>query len=464
VKVGRLLIAVCLSAAVAGISLGSARKATAVSNTGPVVIVHYNSDINELGKRYLSGALHHAASENARVVIVELNTLGGAITSMQSMVGDIFDSPVPVVVWVGPSGSGAASAGTFIAASASFLAMAPATNIGAAAVVGSQGQNLPSTEAKKATQFVASLMREIAVRRHRPVAALQATILKAKAYSAEEAVRLGIANAQASTLDKLLKELDGRTLASSTGPKVVHTAGVPLDVVNMSLWQRLLNFLSDPNLVYLLLNLGGLGLIIELWMGGRSWIPGALGIICLLAAFAGLSVLPFSWAGLALILIGIVFLGFELHAPGHLVFGVAGTVSIILGGVFLLGYFGSPGLPGYTPRVSLWILIALAVIVGALVFLMAREVHLSHHGRRYISPVEKKALVGEVAEVSTRLDPSGEVWVGGEAWQAELEGGGSAESGERVTVTAVEGFHLKVRPLEEEPAAEKESSSNEKTS
>ena len=228
----------------------------------------------------------------------------------------------------------------------------------------------------------------------------------------------------------------------------------------MSFLERVLSFLSDPNLVFLLLNVGGLGLIIELWMGGNSWIPGSLGVICLLLAFAGLSVLPFSWAGLALILLGISFLGFELHAPGHLFFGISGTASIILGGVFLLGYFGSPGLPGYDPSVSLWLLISLALIVGLLVLLMAREVHMSHHGKRYVSPVEQKALVGQVAEVSTQLAPAGEVWIGGEAWQAELESDGSAEPGEHVSVVAVDGLHLVVRPLEDK----EESNSNEKTS
>jgi membrane-bound serine protease (ClpP class) len=447
VKIRRLLTAACLIAALTGIVSASTRDAGAAPKSGPVVVVHYNTTIDELGKRFLNGALHHAASEKAEVVIIQFNTLGGAITSMQEMVHDIFASPVPVVVWIGPSGAGAASAGTFISAASSYLAMAPATNIGAAAVVGSQGQNLGSTEARKATQFVAALMRSIATRRHRPVAALQATIFKARAYSAEEALRLGIADAEVSTLGALVAKLDGRTLASSSGPKVVHTAGAPLEQVNMSMWQRLLSFLSNPNLVYLLLNIGGLGLIIELWMGGRSWIPGSLGIICLLAAFAGLSVLPFSWAGLALILVGIIFLGVELHAPGHVFFGATGTASIILGGIFLLGYFGGPGLPGYNPTVSYWLLISLAVIVGLLVLLMAREVHLSHHGKRYVSPLENAALVGAVAEVSTRLAPKGEVLVGGEGRQAELKGGGTAEPGERVKVTAVDGFSVIVEPL-----------------
>lgn len=453
----RLLVAICLMAGVTGLVLGPSRGAGAAPKSGPVVVVHYKTTIDELGSRYLSGALHQAESKNAQVLIVQLDTLGGSITSMKKMVGDILASRVPVVVWVGPSGAGAASAGTFIAAASSFLAMAPATNIGAAAVVGSQGQNLPSTEAKKTTQFVASLMRSIAVKRHRPVLALQATVFKAQAYSAEEAVRLGIANAEISTLDGVIKKLDGLSLATSAGPKVVSTAGAPIDTLNMGFWQRLLGVLSDPNLVFLLLSLGGLGLVVEVWTGGNSWVPGGLGIICLLAAFAGLSVLPFSWAGLALILLGIILLGFELHAPGHVVFGAMGTTSIILGGIFLLGYFGSPGLPGYNPIVNRWLLFSLAAIVGLIVLLMAREVHLSHHGKRYVSPVEKKALAGQTAEVNTRLAPNGEVWLNGEAWQAKLEGGGAAEPGEHVKVVAIDGFSVTVERIAEKSKKPKKS-------
>ena len=445
----RLLTAACLAGALAGLVCGSPGAAGTGSASGPVVVVRFDAPIDELGSRFLGGALHHAASENAQVIVIQLDTPGGSVDSMRTIVSDIFASPVPVVVWVGPSGARAASAGTFLGAASSLLAMAPATNIGAAAVVGTQGENLPSTLARKATQDVAALMRSIAIRRHRPVAALEATIFKARAYSAEEAIRLRIADLEVTTLSALLQRLDGRTLATSAGPKRVHTAAVRIEQVKMSFWQRLLSVLADPNLVFLLLNVGGLGLIIELWTGGNSWIPGSLGVICLLLAFAGLSVLPFSWAGLALILLGIGFLGFELHAPGHLFFGIAGTTSIILGGIFLLGYFGSPGLPGYNPSVSLWLLISLAVVVGLIVLAMAREVHLSHHGRRYVSPVENKALVGAIAEVNTRLAPSGEVWVGGEPWQAELEDGGVAEPGERLRVTAVDGLRLLVRPLEE---------------
>jgi membrane-bound serine protease (ClpP class) len=466
VTIRRPLTVVCLVVALTGLVLGPSRSAGAGAATGtarPVVVVHFKTTIDELGKRYLEGALKKAADENAEVVIIQLDTPGGALFSAKSMVSAIIASKVPVVVWVGPSGAWAASAGTFIASAASYLAMAPATGIGAASVVGSQGENVGSTEARKTNQADAALIASIAHKRHRSeqaVKALRAAMLTARAYSAEEAVKIGIADAEISSLSGVIAKLDGMKLATASGRVVVQTAGHPVQTINMGFWQRLLDSLSDPNLVYLLLNLGGLGLIIELWMAGRSWVPGALGIICLLAAFAGLSVLPFSWAGLALILVGIALLGVELHAPGHLVFGISGTVSIILGGVFLLGYFGGPGLPGYNPTVSLWVLITFAAIVGTLVFLMAREVHLSHHGRRYVSPVEKKALVGQIGEVNTRLAPTGEVWAGGEAWQAKLESGGTAEPGERVSVVAIDGFHLIVRPLEKEKNAKPKTKKN----
>jgi membrane-bound serine protease (ClpP class) len=442
------------SAAPATTSTGSTTPAATTPSpapaiaTGPVMLVHFDSAIDEVAVRYLGGALNDAADKKAEAVIIEIDTPGGAIDSMQKIVKDILDSPVPVVAWVAPPGSGAASAGTFLCVASSYLAMAPATSIGAAAPVGAGGENLSSTEKAKASQFLAALIRSLAIKRGRPAKALEATVLQARAYSAEEAVSLGIADARVGTLNGLLERLDGLALATSTGSKIVHTSGAEVQNVNMSLWQRLLEFLANPNLVFLLLSLGGLGLVVELWTGGNSWVPGALGVIFLLAAFAGLSVMPFSWAGLLLILFGILLLGFELHAPGHIFFGAAGTASMILGGIFLLGYFGGPGLPGYNPTVSLWLLVALAVIVGLIVFLLAREVHLSHHGERYESAVEQHALVGEIAEVTTRLEPTGEVFAGGEHWQAELKGAGTAEVGERVRVLEVKGFRLLVAPLE----------------
>ena len=448
----RLLVTACLVVGIAGLLTGPTAAAPASAKPRPVVVINFNRTVDEVSASFLHDSLKSAAKEKATLVVIRLDTPGGLISSMRKIVADILDSPVPVAVWVGPSGARAASAGTFLAAASAYLAMAPVTNIGAAAAVDSNGGNLDSTLARKVNQDNAALMRSLCVKRHRPAPALEETVFHARSYSAEEAVRLGIANLEVSSLNAVLKALDGKTLEASAGPVRVQTAGAPVKRVNMSFWKRLLDFLSDPNVVFLLLNVGGLGLIIELWTGGNSWIPGSLGIICLLLAFGGLSVMPFSWAGLALILVGLTFLGVELHAPGHVFFGVSGAASIIIGGVLLIGYFGGPGLPGYNPSVSWWLLGTLGVIVGLAAFVMAREVHLSHHGKRYVSSVESKALVGAIAEVNTRLAPRGEVWLNSEAWQAELEGGGTAEPGERLKVVAVKGFLVTVRPLSKEEA------------
>ena len=450
-KARRLLsVAFLLVFGIAGIFSGAPGATGARQTPGPVVVVNLNREIDEISARFLSGALHSAAKEHASAVVIRLDTPGGLISSMWKMVSDIFASPVPVTVWVGPDGAQAASAGTFIAAAAAYLGMAPVSNIGAAAAVDSSGNNLQSTLAKKVNQNDAAKMRSICDRRHRPAKALEATIFKAKSYSAAEAIRLGIANVQSPSLTSFIQTLDGKTLQVSKGTVTVHTAGAPIKTVSMGFWMRLLDALSDPNIVFLLLNLGGLGLIIELWTGGNSWVPGSLGIICLVMAFAGLSVLPFSWAGLALILLGLCFFAIELHAPGHLFFGVTGTASVIFGGVLLFGYYGGPGLPGYTLIVSRWLLFGFGFLVALIAFLLAREVHLSHHGKRYVSPLENKALVGAIADVSTRLAPSGEIWVGGEPWQATLSSGGTAEPGEHVRVTAIEGFRAVVERIEEE--------------
>jgi membrane-bound serine protease (ClpP class) len=443
----RLALLGCLLAMLAA---GLAPSSSSASATGPIVVVKLNTDIDQISDGFLKGALKHAAKEDARLVVIEINTPGGLIDSMRNMVGYILASPVPVAAYVEPQGARAASAGTLIAVSSAFLAMAPGTNIGAAAVVGSGGQNLPSTEGKKVTNDVAALMRSVAVQRHRPVRPLVAAIRKAASYSSQEAVQLGIADLQTPDLSSLLHALDGRRLDTVGGPVVVHAGGARIETVGQTLFQRILRFLADPNLVFLLLSLGGLGLIVELWSGGSTWIPGSLGAIFLVLAFVGIGSLPFSWAGLVLILVGIVLLGFEIHAPGHLFFGAAGTASLILGGIYLLGSAGSPQFGGALIQVSRWLLILVALAAGGIVLFLANELRKSLRLPRYVSPLAAGALAGSAGEVSVRLAPAGEVRVAGEAWQAELSGGGELGPGQRVRVERVEGLKLFVTPLPQE--------------
>lgn len=444
----------CFLALLVGLVLAFAAGPALAGDVGgaahPIVVVKLDSDIDQISDGFLKGALRHAAKEDARLVVVEIDTPGGLIDSMRHMVGAILASPVPVAAYVSPPGARAASAGTLIAVSAAFLAMAPGTNIGAAAVVGSNGQNLPSIEDKKATNDAAALMRSIALHRHRPVQPLVAAVRRATSYSSQEAVQLGIADLQTPDFGSLLRALDGRRLDAAGAPVVVHTAGAHVETVRETLLQRIMRFLADPNLVFIFLGLGGLGLIVELWSGGTTWVPGSLGVVFLVMAFVGVGSLPFSWAGLVLILVGIVLLGVEIHAPGHLFFGAAGTACLILGGIYLLGSAGSAQFGGTLVQVSHWLLVVVAVVAGGIVLFLAVELRRSGRLPRYVSPHAAAALAGSVGEVSVRLAPAGEVRVAGEAWHAELSDGGELGQGEHVRVERVDGLTLVVTPIPRE--------------
>jgi membrane-bound serine protease (ClpP class) len=396
---------------------------------GPVVVIELDGAIDKVSARFLGRGLEEAEDRDAALAIVRIDTPGGLLDATRDMVGDIFGSHVPVVSYVAPEGAQAASAGTFVAASAALLAMAPATNIGAAAVVGAGGEDLPETLSRKATEDAAALIRSIAARRDRPAAPLEATVREAKSYSAAEAVEAGIADLLAPSLDELVADLDGSTLEAADGPVLVETAGAEIQTIEMSLFERILSFLADPNIAFLLISLGTLALAVEIWSPGL-WVPGAIGIVCLILGFAGVGFLPFTWAAVVLLGLAVLFFVLEALHPGIGLFGAFGTISLVLGGLLMLG--GSE-LPGQALSVSPWLLGAVGVLAVLLTLLLLREMRLSHRPV-YVSPYARERLIGEVAEVTVRLAPKGEIRVAGEAWQAELRGGGTAEVGERVRV------------------------------
>jgi membrane-bound serine protease (ClpP class) len=407
-----------------------------------VTVIELDGAIDKVSARFLDRALGEAEDENASVAIVRIDTPGGVLDATRDMVGDIFGSRVPVAAYVSPDGAQAASAGTFVASSAAFLAMAPATNIGAAAVVGAGGEDLPETLSKKATEDAAALIRSIADRRGRPVDALEATVREAKSYSASEAVRLGIADLVARDVDRLLSALDGRRLQTADGRIVVHTSGAQVHRIEMNLFERILSFLADPNIAFLLISLGSLALAVEIWSPGL-WVPGAIGIVCLVLGFAGVGFLPFSWAAIVLLGLGVLFFVLEGLHPGVGLFGGFGTTCLVLGGLFMLG--GSE-LPGQALEVSRYLLFAMAAFSALFTLLLLREMRLSHRPI-YVSPYSRERVVGELAEVSVRLAPRGEVRLAGESWGAELRGAGSAEVGERVRVAELSQLGLVVEPV-----------------
>jgi membrane-bound serine protease (ClpP class) len=427
-------------------TLVSAPEGRSQEVSGAVVVVELDAPIDNVSARFLRRALDDAERQRAAVVVVRIDTPGGLLTATRSIVGDIFGSRVPVVSYVAPEGAQAASAGTFVASAASFVAMAPATNIGAAAVVGGGGEDLPETLGRKATEDAAALIRSIAERRDRPVAPLEATVREATSYSAAEAIERGIADLLAGDLDELVAALDGRTLAAAGGDVRVRTAGAAVRTVEMGTLERLLSFLADPNVAFLLISLGSIALVVELWSPGL-WVPGAIGLICLILGFAGVGNLPFSWAAVALLGLAVLFFVLEALHPGVGVFGGFGTVALVLGGLFMLGGSGTPELPGDALRVSRWLLLGVGVAGLLLAGLLARELRLSHR-QGYISPYARERLVGELAEVTVRLTPLGEVRVAGEAWTAELRGAESAEVGENVRVAELSQLGLLVEPAE----------------
>jgi membrane-bound serine protease (ClpP class) len=455
---GRARRACVLFAAVVVAGLALPRPAgtqdTPAGGQGPVTVIELDTAIDKVSARFLRRALDEAENDKAAVVVIRVDTPGGLLDATREMVGDIFGSRVPVVAYVAPEGAQAASAGTFIASSASLLAMAPATNIGAAAVVGTGGEDLPDTLSRKATEDAAALIRSIASRRGRPVAPLEATVRAAESYSNDEALRLGVADLIASDLQQLLVKLDGRTLAAANGDLLVHTTGTETHTIRMNLFERILSFLADPNIAFLLISLGALGLTVELWSPGL-WVPGATGLLALILGFGGLGFLPFSGAAVALLALAVLFFLLEGLHPGLGLFGAFGTVALLLGGLFMLGGSGAPEVPGGALQVNRWLLTGIGLSGAALVLLLAREVRLSHR-QVYTSPFARERLLGEVAQVTVRLAPRGEVRLAGESWTAELRGAASAEVGEHVRVADLSQLGLLVEPVEStsEPEAE----------
>ena len=456
---------------------------TVLAQDGPsdsnVVLIRLDGAIDGVTARFIERGLRIAEEQDSELVVLMLDTPGGLLDSTRDIVESIMASEVPVAVYVAPEGAQAASAGTFIGAAANILAMAPTTNIGAASVVSSDGSDLPDTLSRKAMQDAAAFIRSIAETRGRNVSALEDTVLLAKAYSASEAVDLNIADLVAADYASLVVQLDGYEVEMNGETVTLDLGTVTTTTVDMTLLERLLAFISSPNVAFLLVSLGGLGVIVELWNPGM-WIPGTLGVLFLILGWAGIGQLPFSWAGVSLITLSLLLFYLETTAPGLGYFGAAGTISLVLGGLFLVGFFGSPGIPGDAPVVNRWLLAGIGAGAGLFVFWFARELRKARRIKLYQSPTVSTSLVGATGVVSAILSPAGthvgatytskdpafEVLVSGERWTGEIENddAGSLAVGSGVEVVSVEGNHVvvkEVRPVSQGADDLKNESSSE---
>ena len=405
-------------------------------------LLEIDGAIQPMSARYLSRGLDAATNDGAQLLIVLLDTPGGLLSSTRDMVETILASDIPVVVYVSPSGAQAASAGSFVTAAAHIAVMAPVTTIGAASPVGVGGEDLSETLKSKATQDAAAFMRDIARERGRNVEALEQAVLEAKSYSASEALEINVIDLIARDLEDLLAQLDGRTVQLKEGSTVLKTANLGIRRIEQTPLERFLGLVADPNIAFLLLSLGTLGIFIEFMHPGLL-MPGIAGVIALALAFVAMGNLPVNWVGVGLLVLSLVLLVFEMHAPGIGVFGISGVISFVLGAFLLFGGISPPPIPTPSFRVNLWLISGVAVTMfGGLMFLL-RDIMAARAGGTS-GPTTVPSLVGLGGVATSDLAPSGSVHVAGEQWSAVSDSGEPIYEGESVMVLEAEGLKLKV--------------------
>jgi membrane-bound serine protease (ClpP class) len=421
------------------VTLLAIRPAHAQGDKPLALVLTADGPIAPALQEYIQRGLGIAERRGAEVVIIELNTPGGSIDTMNQIVQAIRASSVPVVVYVSPRGAWAGSAGTIVTLAGHADAMAPETAIGAASPVGSQGENLNTTEQAKVTEILKATVRSLAERRGPDAVALaEATIESAKAVSAKEALNAHLIDFIASDTTDLLRQLDGFQVEMVAGTRTLHTAGATAENVPTSFIEQLLLMLTDPNIVFVLLNIGVTALFIELSSPG-GWIAGFVGVVCLALAVYGLGILPVNWFGLIFLAIAFVLFVLDIKAPTHGALTAAGIASFIIGALVL---FNSPGTPQFQ-RVSVPLVVLSGLFTGAIF-----AVILSFALRAQRAPVRTGTgmLVGRTGSAKSLIDPHGQVQLDSELWSAELaEGEKRIKKGEPVEVVQVDGLRLKVR-------------------
>ena len=416
--------------ALAAISQG---YSVARSESGFVALVPMTGAIDPTSANYIERAIDTAAKDGATLLVIQLDTPGGLVDSTRAIMEAILGSPVPIVVYVAPAGAQAASAGTFVTAAAHVAAMAPATNTGAAAVVGSEGAELGPTLKEKATQDAMAMMRSVAELRGRNAEALELTVTEAKAYSASEALELGIVDLIAADLDGLLTTIDGRTVTTASGEVTIHSAGVPVKEIPRNLVERFLGVVASPNVVFILLSVGLLAISAELFSPGVFG-PGIAGFILVGLAFVGLGLLPVNWFGVGLIVFAGALMYFEVQVSGVGAFGVGAVVCFALGGLMLFGgIVPSPEGPWEEAHVSRWLIVAMTAFFGSVLAFFVFMLKEGGSSSGYPSATHG-GLVGAVGMVMSDLNPSGEIRVGEAEWTATTDTGNLITKGTEVEV------------------------------
>jgi membrane-bound serine protease (ClpP class) len=387
-----------------------------------------------LGDFFVS-AIRKAEDGGAHAMIFELDTPGGLDTSMRVIIKEILRSPVPVIIYVSPSGARAASAGAFITIAAHVAAMAPGTNIGAAHPVQMGGGETDEEMTRKIENDAAAYIRGLAERRGRNASWAEDAVRKSVSATATEALNLKVIDLIAENRADLLKKIDGRTVETGAGKITLKTKAAKIVELEMGLRDKVLSVISNPTIAYILLILGMAGLYFELSNPGAI-LPGVLGGICLILAFYAFQTLPINYAGLLLIILGVILFIAEVKVVSHGILTIGGIAAMILGSLMLIDS------PAPFLQISLSAILGVTAATTAFFVFAVGAVFRAH---RRQPATGREGLVGQVGVARTRLNPDGLIFIRGEIWNATCAEG--AEPGEQVEVTSVAGLKLKVKKL-----------------
>ena len=434
-RLGRRLGGLLVLTAASGLVAAQPREASAP----PVV---YSADVDSIihpvSAEYMIQTMDQADRAGATLVIFTLRTPGGLVDSTRQIITHMLAARTPVAIFIGPSGTRAASAGFLLTIAADVAAMAPGTHIGAAHPVAGGGEKMDETMAKKVTEDLAAYARTLASRRHRNVTLAEQAVNDSRAFTDEEALGASppLIDVVAPDIAELLRKLDGRMVTRFDGTPVDQsTAGARVVAIDMNWRQRLLSAIAHPNVAYILLSLGTLGLTIELWSPGAV-LPGVAGGLCLLLAFFAFQILPVNYAGLLLILFGLLLLVLELKITSYGLLTAGGLASLIFGSMILMDS-SEPDL-----QLSLRFVLPIVFGLGGIGIFLTRLAVASQR----IRPVTGAAgMIGEVGKALTAIEPGkiGRVATHGETWKAIAED--PIAEGDRVLVTRVDGLTLTVR-------------------
>jgi membrane-bound serine protease (ClpP class) len=438
----------------AGIALsgpvGSSTSAGAAPQAGPFAYsIELNADIDPATQRWIHNALNEAKDKHATVAIIRMDTPGGLDSSMRSIIKDILAAPIPVITYVYPNGSRAASAGMYIAQASDVIAMAPQTNIGSATPINSNGSDIKGALGRKVINDSVAYVRALASSHGRNANVAADMVKNATNLTAQQALQQNFIDVIANNQQELLNKLDGFQVK---GPKAqtLHTAGIPVVTRDMPFQYDLLELLVNPTIAYLLLTAGFAGIAFEFFSPGMV-APGVLGAIALLLGFYGTAQLPVNAVGVLLFAVAIVLFILELKVGGHAIFAIGGIAALIASGLLLF----NTGNGVFSIDVPV-VIVAAALLGGLTMFAVSKAVQ----ARRGPVSTGWEEMVGGEGVVRVPLDPVGQIFTQGALWRAKLTDSSAAQPavGDRVRVDSVDGLTLSVTPVgarsdrEESPA------------